>query len=81
MIADIRQRLEARPFEPFTIITTGGNRYPVPTREHASINPQNNRAVIWFDDGGGVDVAGLHICALEKGAWPKRRARGGKKAA
>ena len=68
MIHDIRQRLNARPFEPFIVVTSGGTRYRIPTAEHAGINPQGNRVIIWFDDGGGVDVAGLHIVALEREA-------------
>lgn len=68
MIQDIRQRLSARPFEPFYVITSGGTRYRVASAEHAGINPQGNRVMIWFDDGSGVDVAGLHIVALEREA-------------
>jgi hypothetical protein len=68
MIADIRQRLLRRPFEPFVIVTSSGQRYRVPTAEHAGINPQGNRAVVWFDDGSGVDFSGLYITALEKEA-------------
>ena len=68
MIADIRQRLNARPFEPFFVITSGGTRYRVASAEHAGTNPQGNRVMIWFDDGSGVDVAGLHIVAIERDA-------------
>ena len=66
MIADIRQKLATRPFEPFFIITSSGHRYRVPTAEHAGVNPRGNRVVVWFDDGSGVDISGLHIVALEK---------------
>lgn len=68
MIADIRQRLEARPFEPFFIIMSSGNRYRVASAEHAAINPNRSRVVIWFDDGSGVEISGLHIAAIEKEA-------------
>jgi hypothetical protein len=67
MIGDVRNFLEADPFEPFSIIT-GGTRYRVPTPEHAGINPQGNRVLVWFDDGSGVTIAGLHIAEVEKGA-------------
>ena len=66
MIADLRQKLAARPFEPFFIITSRGHRYRVPTAEHADVNPRGNRVVDWFDDGSGVDISGLHVVALEK---------------
>lgn len=66
MIADIRQFLEAGPFEPFFIVTSSGNRYRVATADHASINPQGSRVVVWFDNESSVTVSGLHIAAVEK---------------
>jgi hypothetical protein len=68
MIADIRQLLGARPFEAFFILTSGGNRYPVASAEHAAVDPQRSRIVVWFDDGGSVTISGLHIAAVEKEA-------------
>lgn len=65
MIADIRQLLAVRPFKPFFILTTGGNRYPVPSAEHAAVDPQRSRVVVWLDDGGSVTISGLHIAAIE----------------
>lgn len=67
MIEDVRQHLLARPFEPFVIVTSSGHRYRVPTAEHAAINPKGSRVVVWFDDGSGVTLSGLHITAVEKG--------------
>lgn len=67
MIGDIRQRLIAAPFEPFTIVTTSCRRYSVPSAEHAGVNPQATRVVVWFDDDASVTIAGLHVAALEKG--------------
>jgi len=67
MISLVRDHLEVAPFEPFTIVTSRGRRYPVPSADHASSNPQGTRIVVWFDDGGGVTIAGLHVAAIEKG--------------
>ena len=67
MIADIRQHLEAAPFEPFTIVTSSGRRYRVPSADHAGLNPQGTRLVIWFDDNASLTIAGLHVTAIEKG--------------
>ena len=67
MIGDIRQHLEAAPFEPFTIVTSSGRRYAVPSADHASLNPANTRVVVWFNDDASVTIAGLHIVAVEKG--------------
>lgn len=67
MIGDIRQQLEVAPFEPFTIVTTSGVRYPVPSADHAGLNPRGSRVIVWFDDDSSVTISGLHIAALEKG--------------
>ncbi len=74
MIGDIRQFLHAGPFEPFFIVTSSGNRYRVASADHASINPQSSRVVIWFDDESSVTLAGLHIAALEKDAPHRAKA-------
>jgi hypothetical protein len=68
MIADVRQHLHGAPFEPFVIITGSGHRYRIATADHASVNPSGSRVVIWFDDGSGVTISGLHIAAIEKEA-------------
>jgi hypothetical protein len=65
MTDEVRKFLEACPFEPFRIVTTAGMRYRVASRDHASLNPQNSRVWVWFDDGTGVVVSGLHIAAVE----------------
>lgn len=67
MVADIRQLLDSAPFEPFTIVTSSGNRYLVPSADHAGIHPRGSRVVIWFDDESGVTVSALHIAAVETG--------------
>jgi hypothetical protein len=68
MIPDIRLRLSRRPFEPFLIVTSSRQRYRVASAEHAGIDPQGSRVVVWFDDGGSVEISGRHITALEKEA-------------
>ncbi len=67
MIEDIDRRLAALPFKPFTIVTSGGNYYRVPTARHASLSPNRGRVVVWFDDESSVTVTGLHVVALEDG--------------
>jgi hypothetical protein len=66
MAGDVKKLLSARPFVPFTIVTSGGSRYEVPTAEHCGIDPQSSRVVVWFDDGSGITIAGLHIASLEQ---------------
>ena len=67
MIGDIRQHLEASPFQAFTIVTSSGRRYPVPSADHAGLNPQGTRVVVWFDDDSSVTISGLHVVAIERG--------------
>lgn len=67
MTGDIRQSLNAVPFEPITIVTSRGKRYAVPTRDHTGLNPQGSRMFIWLDDRSNVTVSILHIVAVEKG--------------
>lgn len=75
MIAEIRQHLQAAPFEPFAIVAGSGMRYRVPSADHAGTNPQGSRVVIWFDDESSVTVSGLHIAAVEKEA-PQKNGQG-----
>ena len=70
MVGDIRRLLRATPFEPFTIVTSSGTRYPVPSADHANFNPQGTRVVVWFDDDASVTIAGLHVAGIEKGNPP-----------
>ena len=74
MITDVRQHIQASPFEPFFIVTSSGHRYRVATSDHAGINPGGSRVVIWFDDDSGVTLSGLHIAAIEKEAAKKNGA-------
>ena len=67
MIGDIRQSLDAMPFEPFTVVTSSGRHYGVQTRDHAGLNPRGSRLVIWFDDDSSITISNLHIVAVEKG--------------
>jgi len=66
MTGDLRRWLSARPFERFSIVTSSGKQYEVPSPDHAGINPTNSRIVIWFDDDSSVTPSALHIAAIEK---------------
>lgn len=66
MTGEIRQFLSAAPFEPFSVVTSSGRHYTVPTRDHAGTNPKGSRVVIWFDDDSSITLSSLHIVALEK---------------
>ena len=67
MIDHIRKRLAARPFEPFTIVMSSGQRHFVASHEHLGIHPRGTRVYISFDDDSSVSVSALHITAVEEG--------------
>lgn len=68
MVDPIRPLLEARPFVPFYVLTSGGNRYRVMSADHADINPRGTQVVIWFDDDSSIIVSAFHIVAVEREA-------------
>ena len=68
MTTDVQHHLEARPFEPFTIVTSSGSRYRVARADQANLNPAGSRTVVWFDDESSVTVSGRHLVAIEKDA-------------
>lgn len=71
MIAEIRKLLDASPFRPFYVLTSGGKRYRVASADHGDISPNGNQIIIWFDDDGSITIAGLHIAAVEKEPIPQ----------
>ena len=61
MIDEIRKRLDGVPFVPFSVRTSDGHEYSVPTVDHAYITPRGNRVIV-TDDKGTVAILGpLHI--------------------
>ncbi len=66
MIPRIRELLHAAPFQPFSIRTSDGSKYAVPTADHAAVHPKAARVIVFLDTGGQIEVAGLHVAALLK---------------
>ena len=48
--SEIRKALEQAPFQPFELLTGDGERYPVPTPDHAAVAPSGRIAAIFHDD-------------------------------
>jgi hypothetical protein len=61
MIDEIRKRLERVPFSPFSVGTSDGHEYAVPTVDHAHISPRGNRVVVFDDEGTSAILGPLHI--------------------
>ena len=68
MTPETRELLEARPFTPFYIHTSGANRYGVATPDHAGFGPGSQQVIIWFDDRGSMVLSGLHFVGVEREA-------------
>jgi hypothetical protein len=66
MIPRIKELLHAAPFRPFMIRTSDGREYSIPTADHAAVPPNTTRVVIFLDNGGQVDLAGLYVAAVAR---------------
>ena len=64
MIRDIYDLLHKRPFQPFVVRSTDGREYPVPTADHASVNPAKTRVTIYDDADGWALLSLAHIASL-----------------
>jgi hypothetical protein len=64
MTGDIRKHLEETPFVPFSVRTTDGREYLVPTVDHIYLPPTGGRVVISDDEGVVIVLPGLHISGL-----------------
>jgi hypothetical protein len=63
MIPRIRELLHATPFQPFTLRTSDGREYVIPTADHAAVNPKGSRVIVFSDHDSQVEVAGLHVAS------------------
>jgi outer membrane lipoprotein SlyB len=61
MIGDVREHLERVPFVPFSVRTSDGHEYAVPTVDRAFITPRGNRVVVVAGDGAVAILGPLHI--------------------
>ncbi|MGO8701408.1 MAG: hypothetical protein ACLQVY_27295 [Limisphaerales bacterium] len=64
MTGDIRKHLQITPFVPFSVRTSDGREYPVPTIDHIYLPPSGGRVVISDDQGVVVVLPGLMITGL-----------------
>lgn len=64
MIEQLRRLYDAAGFQPFTIVTSSGEQFEVPTRDHLAFNPQRTYVLVVFDDGTHTTLTGLHIIGV-----------------
>lgn len=61
MIDEIRRRVERIPFVPFSVRTSDGHDYSIPTIDHVFIFPRGNRVIVVTDKGSSALLSALHI--------------------
>jgi hypothetical protein len=64
MIPRIKELLHNTPFSPFTVRTSDGREYVVPTPDHADVNPKGTYIVLFSDNDTHANVAGLYVAAV-----------------
>jgi hypothetical protein len=64
MIPRIRELLHSAPFHPFAIRTSDDQEYSVSTADHAAVHPKATHLFVFLDNGGTVEVAGLHVASV-----------------
>jgi hypothetical protein len=64
MIPRIKELLHSTPFSPFTVRTSDGREYAVPTPDHAAVNPKGTYVVVFSDNETHANVAGLDVSAV-----------------
>ena len=64
MIADIRELTSRVPFRPFSIRTSDGHDYAVPTLDHIWFPPGGRRVVVSNDKGIVAILAPVHISGI-----------------
>jgi len=68
MIPRIRELLHSTPFAPFSIRTSDGREYLIPTADHAAVNPKGSRVIVFSNNDSQVEVAGLDVASVVKTA-------------
>jgi len=63
-IKDLLRRL---PFVPFTVGTTSGDRFHIPTGDHAHVLPRGSLLMVWPDDGGQIAIPVRQIEQIAEG--------------
>jgi hypothetical protein len=64
MIPRIRELLHSTPFVPFTVRTSDGREYLVPTPDHAAVHPKGSYFFVFGDDESSARIIALHVAAI-----------------
>jgi hypothetical protein len=64
MIPRIKELLHSTPFSPFSVHTSDGREYTVPTPDHAAVHPKGSYFIVFGDDESSSKIAGFHVAAI-----------------
>ena len=64
MIPRIKELLHSTPISPFTVRTSDGREYSIPTPDHAAVHPKGSYFIVFGDDESSSKIAGLHVAAI-----------------
>ena len=64
MIQKIYALLQRSPFDPFSVLTSDGYEYLVPSADHAAVNPRRTRVVILTDQEAQYSLSALHVAGI-----------------
>jgi hypothetical protein len=64
MLQEIFALLQRRPFQEFSVLTSDGHVYTVPTSDHAALNPTRTRLIIFTDADEQFSLSALHIVGV-----------------
>ena len=76
----LKDKLEAKPFEPFRLRMPDGRALRVPHPEFVSFSPSNRIVIVWWDNGERFHVVDLDLVSdlepdPDKGAPRKKSKR------
>jgi hypothetical protein len=66
MTDEIRKHLDAVPFVPFVIKTSGGKQHRVKHPDYVAISPKGGRVVVFADEEASTTLSALHMVAVER---------------
>lgn len=64
-IDQLKARIKARPFVPFTILTADGRSFQAPHEDFVSQSPSGRTIIVYTGDDSHVLLDGLLITGLE----------------
>ncbi|HEX8296899.1 MAG TPA: hypothetical protein VF593_11395 [Chthoniobacteraceae bacterium] len=65
MTDEVRKLMNAEPFRPFFVKTSGGKQYRVKHPDYLAISPKGGRLSLFDDEETTTTISALHIVSVE----------------